>query len=64
MNIGREGQFLKHDPGHCQNPDCMNMTSSREGEAVGVRLTANLADGQLAVKFKMKAMTMITTLTW
>ena len=24
-------KFLKHDPGHCQNPDCMNMTSSREG---------------------------------
>ena len=36
----------------------------REGEAVGVRLTANLADGQLAVKFKMKAMMMITMLTW
>ena len=24
-------KVLKHDPGHCQNPDCMNMTSSREG---------------------------------
>ena len=27
-----ERQFLKDDPGQCQNPDCMNMTSSsREG---------------------------------
>ena len=36
MNMTREGwserQFLKDDPGQCQNPDCMNMTSSsREG---------------------------------
>ena len=39
--------------------------AGREGEAVGVRLTANLADGQLAVKFKMKVMMMmITMLTW